>query len=174
MLIALVTLMLVKTLEFAGGRNVTLYGNTTLGYYYLNAHIGVPPQKKALIVDTGSHATIFGCEECVNCGKHLHNAYEHSKSATFEYILPQREYFNWTCNEHFIASNRCTFTQSYSESSSYSGYYAMDTFVFENEARNVTRSNLRHIFGCATSETNLFYTQEVGGIIGFGVTEINS
>ena len=174
MLLSLATILFLNLNVYAQSRTVEIYGNTTLGYYYLEAYVGTPPQKKALIIDTGSHITIFDCEECLNCGKHLYQPFKHSVSSSFEYVTPNKVYFNWNCNKRFVTDSRCTFTQLYSENSSYSGYYAVDNFLFENEVNNSINANLKHIFGCAILETNLFISQEVDGIIGFGVSDLVS
>ena len=43
---------------------MTMFGNSTLGYYYIEAYVGKDQQKKALIFDTGSHMTIMPCKGC--------------------------------------------------------------------------------------------------------------
>lgn len=42
-------------------RTINLIGNSSLGYYYLEAYIGSQKDKKTLILDTGSHMTILPC-----------------------------------------------------------------------------------------------------------------
>ncbi len=149
-------------------RNVELFGNNTLGYYYIEAYVGTPPQKKALILDTGSHLTIFPCSGCYACRNHLYKIFDSRKSSTFELVNPQKNYFDCKCNI-VDRADKCKFTQAYTEGSEYQGFYAIDNFVFENEL-NQSGTDLKHVFGCAMKETNLFYSQEVDGIIGFGVS----
>lgn len=149
-------------------RNVTIFGNNTLGYYYLEAYVGTPPQKKSLILDTGSHMTIFPCHGCTNCRDHLYKIFDSTKSSSYDKVKPNNNYFDWTCSSP-SEENTCKFVQSYTEGSEYSGVFAMDNFIFENELQKDSHKNLKHIFGCAMRETNLFYSQEVDGIIGFGV-----
>lgn len=152
---------------------VPLFGNATLGYYYVEAYIGTPPQKKSLIVDTGSHLTIFPCEGCTKCKKdHLYKIFETSKSSTFSYIDPTETYFSWTCSQP-APGKRCFFEQGYTEGSVYSGFYAIDNFLFENELNHLANVNHKHIFGCAMEETNEFYRQKADGIIGIGVLNKN-
>ena len=148
-------------------RSVQLFGNNTLGYYYIEAYVGTPPQKKALILDTGSHLTIFPCSGCYSCRNHLYEIFDTRKSSTFELVSPDKTYFNWKCN-FADGGDKCEFRQSYTEGSEYTGFYGIDNFVFENELNNAGQ-NLKHVFGCAMKETNMFYSQEVDGIIGFGV-----
>lgn len=148
-------------------RHVELFGNNTLGYYYIEAFVGTPPQKKALILDTGSHLTIFPCSGCTHCRNHLYKIFNSEASSTFHKVNPNKSYFDWKCASH-KDPNHCAFTQSYTEGSEYSGYFAVDTFLFENELNKTKGKSPKHVFGCAMKETNLFYSQEVDGIIGFG------
>ncbi len=148
-----------------------LFGNSTLGYYYLESYVGTPPQKKSLIFDTGSHMTIFPCEGCHKCRNHLNKIYQSSKSSTFKKINPKKTYFDWKC--HKSIKSECRFNQGYTEGSEYDGYYAIDNFIFENEIEKNHSKKYNHIFGCAMKETGEFYSQEVDGIIGFGVTRID-
>ena len=154
-------------------RNVTLFGNSTLGYYYIEAYVGTPPQKKSLILDTGSHMTIFPCYGCYNCRDHLYKIFDSKRSSTFDKVNPAKSYFDWNCS-FSDANDYCRFNQAYTEGSEYSGFYAVDNFLFENELNSENNTNLKHVFGCAMKETNLFYSQEVDGIIGFGVDKRNN
>ena len=40
------------------------------GVIHANVYFGSPPQRRLLIVDTGSRLMSFPCEPCSNCGKH--------------------------------------------------------------------------------------------------------
>ena len=151
-------------------RNMTIFGNSTLGYYYLEAFVGIPPQKKSLIMDTGSHMTIFPCSGCYKCRNHINKIFNTTDSATFERVDPKRSYFDWKCSHANTSKHGiCSFSQGYTEGSEYSGYYAVDNFIFENE---LEKKDLKynHVFGCALKESGEFYSQEADGIIGFGVT----
>lgn len=162
-------LTLVFLLTFSRfSRDLILHGNSTLGYYYVNVHVGTPPQIKSLILDTGSHQTIFPCQGCTQCRDHLNKIYDNQESVTFKYIDPKQVYLGWKC-ENGRVNDKCPFQQGYTEGSSYSGFLAMDTFMFENEQMNKNVRNYNHVFGCAMRETGEFYTQEVDGIIGIGV-----
>ena len=152
-------------------RSFPIYGNSTLGYYYLDAFVGTPPQRRSLIMDTGSHLTIFPCSECTHCRGHLHPIFDTRSSSTFRNVNPDREYFDWRCSR---GSETCRFSQGYTEGSVYEGYFAVDRFLFEGEMPEpkVKDAKFDHIFGCATRESGEFYSQEVDGIIGFGVKKI--
>lgn len=60
-----------------------VYGNASLGYYYVNIFIGSPsPQTQSVIVDTGSGILAVPCSNCHSCGhkNHLNPPYDPSKS----------------------------------------------------------------------------------------------
>ena len=42
------------------------------GTHYATLWVGTPPQRKSVIVDTGSHYTAFPCTGCLNCGEEHH------------------------------------------------------------------------------------------------------
>lgn len=167
--------MLIKSLFFTllaslaiSNRNITVFGNTSLGYYYIEALIGTPPQRKSLILDTGSKMTIFPCESCLHCGKHIYGLFNTTSSSTFQLLKYNETNFGWKCGAS-DQNQTCTFLQSYAEGSDYKGFYGRDVFVFpgEIEAGNVTDKT--HIFGCATEETGEFVGQKADGIIGVGL-----
>lgn len=165
---SILALLLTFKLTLAN-HNIPLFGNTTLGYFYVEAYIGTPPQKQSLILDTGSHLTILPCDGCTRCKKdHLYRLFSPSRSMTFNKIDPTRSYFNWACSTPSI-DGTCAFEQGYSEGSVYSGYFAIDNFMFENELNSDDKHSHQHIFGCAMVETNEFYRQKADGIIGIGV-----
>ena len=148
---------------------IPIFGNTTLGYYYVEAYIGTPPQKQSLILDTGSHLTIFPCKGCTHCKTdHLFSIFNQGLSSTFEWIDPIKSYFNWQCSNP-NKNKKCPFQQGYTEGSVYKGFFAIDNFAFENELSLDQQHNHKHIFGCAMVETNEFYRQKSDGILGIGV-----
>jgi len=122
--------------------------------------VGSPkPQRQSVIVDTGSHHTAFPCKECSNCGEayHTDNYYDWSQSTTFHPL---------TCSEceagASCAGDKCQFSQSYTEGSSWHAYQVKDQFFCggnEPDAWNnpVDRSYaIDFTFGCQTSETVSF------------------
>ena len=157
-----------------GVRRTELFGNFTLAYYYTDIYIGTPPQKKSLIIDTGSQLTTFACKGCYECQDHLNGLFEPDRSSTYSEINDLDKHFGWTCNS-LTSKNRCEFLQSYAEGSQYVGYYAKDVVRFKNELGDVNKDDeYKGIFGCAMEESGLFYHQEVDGIMGLGNTTLRT
>lgn len=60
-----------------------VYGNASLGYYYVNIYVGSPdPQPQSVIIDTGSGILAMPCINCKSCGvkNHIHPPYNYEKS----------------------------------------------------------------------------------------------
>jgi len=137
------------------------------GTHYSTVWVGSPPQRKSVIVDTGSHYTAFPCVGCNNCGEEHHTDpyFDSSKSSTFR-ALTCSECQATTCN----SNGRCIFSQSYTEGSSWSAYQVQDRFFCGSSDRpNDPTDNsfaIDFMFGCQTSETGLFVTQLADGIMG--------
>lgn len=110
-----------------------------------------------LISDTGSHHTAFPCVGC-KCGKHMDPHFDPKKSSSA--VVK-------SCN----GKNRCVFKQSYSEGSSWQAYKVRDVVWIGGEQPNqmphAAKYSINFEFGCQSSETGLFRTQHVDGIMGF-------
>ena len=146
--------------QLTGGR-LNSYQTTPLGQgygtHYAHVWVGSPkPQRQSVIVDTGSHHTAFPCKECSNCGESYHtdNYFDWSQSTTFHPL---------TCSEcepgASCSGDKCQFSQSYTEGSSWHAYQVKDQFFCggnEPDAWNnpIDRSYaIDFTFGCQTSET---------------------
>ena len=129
--------------------NVPLYGNTTLGYYYTNWYFGSQRAEQSLIVDTGSYKTLIDCNNCTDCGTHIHKPFNMTSSTT---LTSPNSLNDFSCTD-------CGFYSSYSEGSSYSGKYVQDIVRIGDKDVNL-------VFGCISSETGLFITQSADGITG--------
>jgi len=90
-----------------GSETSIIHGNSTsINYYFITAYFGTPPQKQALIIDTGSSLTGVPCEKlCKKCGKHLNqyfnpfNSYSNTPiSCTDDICL--KTLTNKYCNEN--------------------------------------------------------------------------
>ncbi|EAR90315.2 eukaryotic aspartyl protease (macronuclear) [Tetrahymena thermophila SB210] len=167
---------------------VQLGGGLKYYYYYVNIYVGSPPQREALIIDTGSTKTIFPCVDCQNnnCGSHLNKYFDYKSSSTFHPLKCQEKFENFQCfcnSQDQDQINQCTFVQDYMEGSSYKGYYMIDQAIFGDELYQAYRNETlietlikekyidiqtQFMFGCATIETKLFKTQDADGILGLG------
>lgn len=150
---------------------IRLYGNSTIGYYYVRVMVGTPPQEQTLIVDTGSLATIFDCVGCRRCNSHESSLFNPQLSFTFQRLELRSPHKGIRCYEDSSPpsqSNLCRFRQSYLEGSRYQGYWASDTFGFSS-MQGAPIMALKHTFGCATLETREFFRQKANGILGLGL-----
>lgn len=102
-------------------RNMTVFGNATLGYYYLEAYVGTPEQKQALILDTGSNLTIFPCKGCDKCRDHINLNFDPMSSSTFQKVGENTDFLGWKCQFFNQSKGECAFHQGYTEGSAYIG-----------------------------------------------------
>mmetsp|Transcript_47308 Transcript_47308/g.92277 ORF Transcript_47308/g.92277 Transcript_47308/m.92277 type:complete len:1024 (-) Transcript_47308:128-3199(-) len=138
-----------------------------MGTHYADVWVGTPPQRKSVIVDTGSHYTAFPCVGCNKCGEEYHTDkyFDPTKSSTF------KELGCGQCQRGAYCSNKqCSFSQSYTEGSSWHAIQVVDKFyvgAIDNDPP-LPYSSLAFdfMFGCQKSETGLFITQLADGIMG--------
>jgi len=87
----LLTLLILTSLIFQSHNNnqktnmhiLPIYGNSSLGYYYINVYVGTPPQEQSVIIDTGSGQFAFPCSKCTSCGnQHINPPFNIQKSKT--------------------------------------------------------------------------------------------
>ncbi|KAI3798994.1 hypothetical protein L1987_34282 [Smallanthus sonchifolius] len=129
------------------------------GYYTTRLWIGSPPQKFALIVDTGSTVTYVPCSTCEQCGKHQDPKFDPDSSSTYEPVFCNTD---CTCDK---AKKQCIYERQYAEVSSSSGVLGEDIISFGNQSE---LSPQRATFGCENSETGDLYSQHADGIMGLG------
>ena len=126
-----------------------------MGVHYSFIWVGTPPQRVSVIVDTGSHHTAFPCVGC-KCGKHMDPFWDPSKSSTATVM---------SCN-----GNKCFFRQSYSEGSSWNAFKVQDKLWMGGQniehIPSANKWSINFDFGCQDSETGLFRTQNIDGIMG--------
>ncbi|ESW28744.1 hypothetical protein PHAVU_002G014200 [Phaseolus vulgaris] len=129
------------------------------GYYTTRLWIGTPPQRFALIVDTGSTVTYVPCSTCQHCGKHQDPKFQPEDSETYQPVK-----CTWQCNCD-TDRKQCTYERRYAEMSTSSGVLGEDVISFGNQSE---LSPQRATFGCENDETGDLYTQHADGIMGLG------
>ena len=131
------------------------------GTHFSYAYIGTPPQRQSLIVDTGSHYTAFPCVGCRQCGDHTDVYWDSSKSRTAKVSK---------CN-----NDKCTFSQSYSEGSTWNAFKVQDKFWIGGAGIGDVPAGQRYAvnltFGCQSSVTGLFKQQLADGIMGMSIAQ---
>ena len=149
-----------------------IYGSAfKLNYYYSNLYIGEDMQKQGLILDTGSSITTATCSPlCEKCGEHICLPYNiKSKNKIISCSDEKCKMVSSNCNRNTISN--CSFGISYSEGSSLKGVFINELVRF---GENYIHQEGKEIpIGCTTSETHLFYKQEVNGIMGLANNEYN-
>ncbi|KAL3538034.1 hypothetical protein ACH5RR_001400 [Cinchona calisaya] len=129
------------------------------GYYTTRLWIGTPPQRFALIVDTGSTVTYVPCSTCEQCGKHQDPRFQPELSTSYQYVKCNIE---CTCDSE---REHCTYDRQYAEQSSSSGILGEDIVSFGNLSELAPQ---RAVFGCENMETGELYNQHADGIMGLG------
>ena len=138
------------------------------GTHYATIWVGTPSQRKSVIIDTGSHFTAFPCRGCEGCGEEHHTDRYFDPEASTTFIA-------LTCDQCHAAQcevDRCIFSQTYTEGSSWHAYESIDkVFVGGRElssALNPINNSFKtdFLFGCQMKETGLFVTQLADGIMG--------
>ncbi|CAD8175761.1 unnamed protein product [Paramecium octaurelia] len=148
-----------------------LYGNSTLGYYYMNIYVGENMTKHSVIVDTGSQATTINCNQCHQCGQHQNPPYSFNENNYNSSDL--RREFNCSSFEH----DRCNFASYYVEGSSIGGFYFKDKVLIGDgliqlDDQYIKQESFESILGCTQFETGQLYQQMADGI--FGLAPINN
>ena len=59
---------------------IPIYGNNSLGYYYIKGFFGNSKTEQNLIFDTGSSQLIIDCDTCTDFGTHTHDSYKIKES----------------------------------------------------------------------------------------------
>jgi len=161
------------------------------GTHYVTLWAGTPtPQRKTLIVDTGSHHTAFPCKGCKRCGEHHHTDkyFDPSISKTFRPLTCRECLWGATCEAVVIPGSTdgsdgdalglpidaqgCMFQQAYTEGSSWKAFQVQDTVfvggkdVFSAADPIATRYSVDFTFGCQTFSSGLFVSQLADGIMG--------
>ena len=100
------------------------------GTHYATIWVGTPPQRKSVIVDTGSHFTAFPCKGCLGCGEehHTDTYFDPDASSTFRPLTckatrngPKQCQGSTDC-----VGGKCILSQTYTEGSSWEAFQAVD------------------------------------------------
>ncbi|XP_065876070.1 aspartic proteinase 36-like [Euphorbia lathyris] len=129
------------------------------GYYTTRLWIGTPPQRFALIVDTGSTVTYVPCSTCEQCGHHEDPKFQPELSSTYNPVQCTSE---CDCDDE---KKQCVYERQYAEMSTSSGVLGEDVISFGNQSELVPQ---RVTFGCENMETGDLYSQRADGIMGLG------
>ena len=78
------------------------------GTHFATIWVGTPPQRKSVIIDTGSHYTAFPCKGCDNCGEehHTDRHFDPDLSSTFHALNCME------CQAANCMKGKCIFSQS--------------------------------------------------------------
>ncbi|MBA0643383.1 hypothetical protein Goklo_027681 [Gossypium klotzschianum] len=150
-----------------------LYDDLLLnGYYTTRLWIGTPPQRFALIVDTGSTVTYVPCATCEQCGRHQvvkligsrisfnqDPKFQPESSSTYQSVKCNSD---CNCDKSMV---QCIYERQYAEMSSSRGVLGEDILSFGNQSELVPQ---RAVFGCENAETGDLYSQRADGIMGLG------
>jgi hypothetical protein len=115
------------------------------GTHYATIWVGTPPQRKSVIIDTGSHFTAFPCKGCLGCGEehHTDKYFDQDASSTFRPLqckaVPNRPK---ECQGIANCLNgKCILSQTYTEGSSWEAFQAVDKlFVGGKQLTNTALS----------------------------------
>ena len=138
-----------------------------INYYYTNLYIGDSFQKQGFILDTGSSITTSSCSLCKKCGNHIYPPYELGSSKKI--IQCKTDICKMTSSK--CQDSKCSFKINYAEGSSLEGIFINKKIYFENEKED--KNGIEIPLGCTLSENNLFFKQEVNGIMGLNDNEYN-
>ncbi|KDP32026.1 hypothetical protein JCGZ_12487 [Jatropha curcas] len=142
-----------------------LYDDLLLnGYYTTRLWIGTPPQRFALIVDTGSTVTYVPCSTCEQCGNHQDPKFQPELSSTYQ---PLKCNPDCNCDDE---REQCIYDRRYAEMSTSSGVLAEDFISFGNQSELEPQ---RAVFGCENVETGDLYSQHADGIMGLGSGDLS-
>jgi len=148
--------------------------------HHAYVYIGSPPQRRVVIVDTGSRILSFPCKPCRQCGnRHVSDAFWDPGVSTTDVDNDcDRERCVFRDVFQACQQERCVLKQSFTEGSSLTAYEINDLTWLGTE--NLSQSVGLHMhtavpftFGCLTVETGLIKAQYADGILGLSMHHDN-
>lgn len=139
--------------------------------HHVHVYVGTPPQRRIVIVDTGSRLLVFPCQPCSQCGTN------HVSGNFFDPKISSTDVTN-DCKKCVFkrkieqcSGQKCVFHQAYTEGSSMNGFEMEDitwlgTQNMEQSVKMYMHTAVPMTFGCQTSEKGLIATQFADGIMG--------
>eukprot|EP01046_Picozoa_sp_COSAG06_P025354 COSAG06_NODE_2126_length_7537_cov_9.348077_3_plen_347_part_00 len=158
------------------GMDGALAGNTEpLGYFYTRLRVGTPGQDFTVIVDTGSALLAVPCEGCKSCGRHMNEPFVAERSSSFRKSDCKAQQCS-ACDH-----GECTYRERFVEGSSISGKLSIERLgLLPASAADKGGGGgggggaaepsaiVNALFGCQTSESGYFKSQDADGILGLG------
>ena len=152
------------------GMDGGLAGNTEpLGYFYTRLRVGTPGQDFDVIVDTGSALLAVPCAGCTSCGRHMSTPFDAARSSSFR---------KSDCASHACSAcdhGECTYHERFLEGSSISGKLSLERLGLLQAGASAEDASdaepsvvVEALFGCQTSESGYFKSQDADGILGLG------
>jgi hypothetical protein len=130
------------------------------GSHFLYLYMGSPPQRQAVMLDTGSEYTAFPCSDCKDCGKHIDEYFKPDKSNSYAADV---------CN-----GKKCIVQNQYS-TANWKAYTGKDTvFIAGNDMADVTDAidyKFKVQFGCMTSIDADAKSRPAAGTLGLARSE---
>ncbi|VEU33798.1 unnamed protein product [Pseudo-nitzschia multistriata] len=172
--------------------NVTIPLHAHSGTWHVHVYVGSPPQRQTLIVDTGSKAMAFPCKTCETCteccGSHASPYFDPFQSTTHRITkcgdcllegISKCPLYSFGLDSSLQGaegnSNFCTFTQRYTEGSSWTATEVEDIVwlgsedLVESVEGFLPQLAIAYPFGCQTSSKGLFQKQYADGILGLSI-----
>ncbi|XP_019164554.1 PREDICTED: aspartyl protease family protein 2 [Ipomoea nil] len=133
---------------------VTSGSSSGTGQYFVEFHLGTPPQRLLLVADTGSDLVWVTCSACRNCSSRVpHSAFLARHSASFAPVHCYDEKCKLVPHPRRVPCNRtrlhspCRYEYFYSDGSVTSGFFAAETTAFNASSGLPVRfKNVK--FGC--------------------------
>lgn len=145
------------------------------GSHHIYIYVGSPrPQRRVLILDTGSRYMAFPCEPCKDCGRHASPLYFNDTNST-----THRDNFHPNCvfakaKKKDAPDDACYFEQTYLEGSSWRAKEVEDMiWLATADEEESIEEYMPHLaipftFGCQYHVTGYFVHQYSDGILGMG------